>query len=222
MDIPFNALPEARQREIGELILRFSKGEGMHASAIAGLHCIRLSAPHAPLPTVYRPSFCVIVQGAKQVLLEDEVYRYAPSQFLAVSVDLPLVGQVLEASAEAPYLCVAIDIDARQIAELIEQVGPIGQAPRDTPRGLFVGELDEATQDTVLRLARLLATPHEIPVLAPLLMRPLRCMHRADGHGRQPHAQDRAGHPAHPQPARRADPHRGARLTGAHEPLGLA
>lgn len=171
MDIPFNALLEARQREIGELILRFSKGEGMHASAIAGLHCIRLSAPHAPLPTVYRPSFCVIVQGAKQVLLEDEVYRYAPSQFLAVSVDLPLVGQVLEASAEAPYLCVAIDIDARQIAKLIEQVGPIGQAPRDTPRGLFVGDLDEATQDTVLRLARLLATPREIPVLAPLLMR---------------------------------------------------
>lgn len=171
MDMPINHLFEARQREIGELVLRFSKDEGMHASAIGGLHCIRLSAPHAPLPTVYRPSFCVIVQGAKQVLLEDEVYRYAPSQFLAVSVDLPLVGQVLEASAEAPYLCVAIDIDARQIAELIEQVGPIGQAPRDTPRGLFVGALDEATQDTVLRLARLLATPREIPVLAPLLMR---------------------------------------------------
>lgn len=171
MDMPINHLFEARQREIGELVLRFSKAEGMHASAIAGLHCIRLSAPHAPLPTVYRPSFCVIVQGAKQVLLEEEIYRYAPSQFLAVSVDLPLVGQVLEASAEAPYLCVAIDIDARQIAELIEQVGPIGQAPRDTPRGLFVGELDESTQDTVLRLARLLATPREIPVLAPLLMR---------------------------------------------------
>ncbi|MBE5314927.1 MAG: AraC family transcriptional regulator [Xanthomonadales bacterium] len=171
MDIPFDALAEARQREIGELVLRFSSGEGMHASAVAGLHCIRLSAPYAPLPTVYRPSFCVIVQGAKQVLLEEEVYRYAPSQFLAVSVDLPLVGQVLEASADAPYLCVAIDIDARQIAELVEQGGPIGPAPRDTPRGLFVGELDEATQDTVLRLARLLATPREIPVLAPLLMR---------------------------------------------------
>jgi AraC-like DNA-binding protein len=171
MDMPIHHAFEARQNEIGELILRFSKGEGMHASAIAGLHCIRLSAPHAPLPTVYRPSFCVIVQGAKQVLLEDEVYRYAPSQFLAVSVDLPLVGQVLEASAEAPYLCVAIDIDAHQIAELFEQVGPIGPAPRDTPRGLFVGALDEATQDTVLRLARLLAAPREIPVLAPLLMR---------------------------------------------------
>lgn len=166
-----NASFEARQREIGELVQRFSRGDGMHATAIAGLHCIQLSAPHAPLPTVYRPSFCVIVQGVKQVLLEDEIYRYAPSQFLAVSVDLPLVGQVLEASADAPYLCVAIDIDSHQIADLIEQVEPIQPVGGQTQRGLFVGALDAATQDTVLRLARLLATPREIAVLAPMLLR---------------------------------------------------
>jgi AraC-like DNA-binding protein len=171
MDNPINELFEARQREIGDLVNRFSSGDGIHASAIPGLHCIRLSTPQAQLPAVYRPSFCVIVQGAKQVLLEDEIYRYVPSQFLAVSVDLPLVGQVLEASADAPYLCLAIDIDSRQIADLIAQVGHVERARRETSRGLFVGELDSATQDTVLRLARLLATPREIPVLAPMLLR---------------------------------------------------
>jgi AraC-like DNA-binding protein len=171
MDRPINALFEARQRELGELITRFSSGDGIHASGIAGLQCIRLSAPHAQLPTVYRPSFCVIVQGVKQVLLEDEVYRYKPSQFLAVSVDLPLVGQVLEASVEEPYLCLVIDIDARQIAELVSALEPLERARGDTQRGLFVGQLDDAIQDTVLRLARLLATPREIPVLAPLLTR---------------------------------------------------
>lgn len=171
MDMPINALFEDRQREIGALIDRFSSGDGIHASAIPGLQCIRLSMPNALLPAVYRPSFCVIVQGVKQVLLEAEIYRYAPSQFLAVSVDLPLVGQVLEASPDTPYLCVAIDIDAHQIADLIEQIEPIARAPRDTPRGLFVGALDVATQDTVLRLVRLLATPREIPVLAPMLLR---------------------------------------------------
>ena len=83
------------------------------------------------LPSVYQPSICVIVQGAKQVLLEDEIYRYAPPQFLAVSVDLPLLGQVTEASAEKPYLCLAIDIDARQIADLIAQSGDAsGRAAR--------------------------------------------------------------------------------------------
>jgi transcriptional regulator GlxA family with amidase domain len=36
---------------------------------------------------------------------------------------------------------------------------------------LFVGELDAATLDTAVRLARLLETPRDIPVLAPLMLR---------------------------------------------------
>jgi AraC-like DNA-binding protein len=171
MDLPINALFERRQREIGALVEKFSSGEGIHPTAIPGLHCIRLSAPHLQLPTVYRPSICVIVQGAKQVLLGEEIYRYAPPQFLAVSVDLPLVGQVIEASREAPYLCLAIDLDARQIADLIEPAGVATKSRGETSRGVFVGELDGATQEAVLRLARLLETPRDIPVLAPMILR---------------------------------------------------
>ena len=168
-----NDLTAAGQRELAELVEKYSSGEGMHASTIAGVHCIKLSEPHVQLPSVYQPCVCVIVQGAKQVLLEDEIYRYAPPQFLAVSVDLPLVGQVVEASAQAPYLCLAIDIDAKQISDLISQTEDAKWSRGETSRGLFVGELDAPTQDAVLRLARLLDTPRDIPVLAPLALREL-------------------------------------------------
>jgi AraC-like DNA-binding protein len=171
MNSQINNLFAARLRELGALVQRYSSGEGMHPTTIAGVHGIRLSAPQVQLPAVYRPCFCVIVQGAKQVLLQDEIYRYAPSQFIAVAVDLPLVGQVLEASADAPYLCLAIDLDARQIADLIAHTGAPPRPRGDPARGLFVGELDADTLDTVLRLARLLDSPREIPVLAPLLLR---------------------------------------------------
>ena len=164
-------LDSAPLAELGALIARYSNGDGMHASAIGGLHCIRLSEPHLQLPSVYQPSICVIVQGTKQVLLEEEIYRYVPSQFLAVSVDLPLLGQVTVASAEQPYLCLAIDIDARQIADLIAQSGDAGWSRGETSRGLFVGNLDDAMLDAVLRLARLLDSPRDIAVLAPLMMR---------------------------------------------------
>ena len=171
MQNQINGLLDPGQRELAGVVARYSNGDGMHASAIDGLHCIRLSEPHLQLPTVYRPCVCVIVQGAKQVLLENEIYRYAPPQFLAVSVDLPLVGQVVEASREKPYLCLAIDIDARQITDLIAQSGDASWSRGETSRGVFVGDLDAATQDSVLRLARLLDTPRDIPALAPLAMR---------------------------------------------------
>src|SRR6185369_16833746 len=159
------------QRELTALVDKYSNGDGIHPSAIGGVHCIKLSEPHQQLPSVYHPCVCVIVQGTKQVLLEEEIYRYAPPQFLAVSVDLPLVGQVVEASLDAPYLCLAIDIDARQIADLIASSGDAGWSRGETARGLFVGDLDAGMQDSVLRLARLLETPRDIPVLAPLAMR---------------------------------------------------
>jgi AraC-like DNA-binding protein len=166
-----NELMTAGQRELGGLVSKYSEGDGMHRTAIPGLHCIKLSELQMQLPSVYQPSICVIVQGAKQVLLEDEIYRYAPPQFLAVSVDLPLVGQVIEATRDAPYLCLAIDIDARTIADLITQSGDASWSRGDTSRGLFVGELDAAMQDSALRLTRLLETPRDIPVLAPLMLR---------------------------------------------------
>ena len=87
-----NELTAAGQRELAALVDKYSNGDGIHASAISGVQCIKLSEPHLQLPSVYQPCVCVIVQGTKQVLLEDEIYRYAPPQFLAVSVDLPLVA----------------------------------------------------------------------------------------------------------------------------------
>src|SRR6186713_1112974 len=140
--------------ELGALVGKHSPGDGMHKTSVGGLICIRLSEPHMQLPSVYQPSICVIVQGEKQVLLEDEIYRYAPPQFLAVSVDLPLLGQVTAASAQAPYLCLAIDLDARTIADLLAQSDGAGWSRSETARGLFVGDLDDATLESVVRLAR--------------------------------------------------------------------
>jgi AraC-like DNA-binding protein len=158
-------------KELATLVRKFAGAEGMHPTAIGGLYCIQLSEPHVQLPTVYQPSICVIVQGAKQVLLEDEIYTYAPPQFLAVSVDLPLVGKVIDASADKPYLCLAIDIDARTMADLIAQSGDASWSRGETARGLFVGDMDTDLQQCALRLARLLETPRDIPVLAPLVLR---------------------------------------------------
>jgi len=171
MTTEINTVGSAQRQELATLIHKHSSGDGIHATPIQGLFCIRLSAPDLKLPSVYQPSICLIVQGAKQVLLDEEIYHYAPPQFLAVSVDLPLLGQVVEASKERPYLCLQIQLDPRQIGELIAQSGDAAWTRGDTERGLFVGVLDSATQEAALRLARLLDTPRDIPMLAPMMLR---------------------------------------------------
>lgn len=162
---------EFQQKELASLIDKFSNGGGIHKTAVPRLNVIKMSDVNMRLPTVYNPSLCVIVQGKKQVLLEDEIYRYAPSQYLVVSVDLPVIGQITKASEAEPYLCLQVDIDQRQLGELMIEAQQVTAAKSATGRGLFVGKVDAALSDCVLRLARLLETPRDIPLLAPMITR---------------------------------------------------
>lgn len=158
--------------------------DGIHPTAIAGMTCLRLSETLARLPNVLTPSLCVIAQGSKRVYLEDEVYAYRPSQYLAVSVDLTVIGEVTEGSEAQPYLCLQIELDPLLLAELLLEC-PVADARKAvTPRGIFVGELDETLGDCVLRLARLLDTPQDISLVAPLVKREIHYRLLTGPHGR--------------------------------------
>ncbi len=169
--------------ELATLVDRYSSGDGSHSTAVTGLKCLKFSAVNMATPTVYNPSICVVAQGSKKVLLEGEAFRYAPAQYLAVSVDLPLLGQVIEASARKPYLCLQIDLDPRLMSEFISQSGSEAWAQGETARGLFVGKLDESMIDAILRLARLLDAPKDIPALAPMRMREFHYRMLSGAHG---------------------------------------
>jgi AraC-like DNA-binding protein len=157
--------------ELAGMVGRHAPTDGLHETAIRGLYCMRMSDPSAPVPAVYNPCLCVVVQGSKQVLLEDEIYHYRPTHYLAVSVDLPVLGQVVHASRTEPYLCVKIDLDAHVVTEILSQSRSMPAAAAATPRGLFLGKMDDALLGAVLRLVRLLDTSEDIPVLAPMILR---------------------------------------------------
>jgi AraC-like DNA-binding protein len=169
--------PEVERRllELAALIERFTGEDGMRATAMNGLSLIRSSRPTEPLHTVYTPALCIIAQGRKQVMLAEELYFYGPGRHLVVTVDLPLVGEVIEASKERPYLCLALDLEPGDIGALLTEPGlprpsaaPSSEAEE---RGLFVSRTDLPLMDAALRLVRLLETPRDIPILAPLAAR---------------------------------------------------
>ena len=104
-------------------------------------------------------------------MLENEIYSYTPSEYLVVSVDLPVVGQVVEASVAAPYLCMQIDIDLHLMSELLTHDAQMQFSNTAIGRGIFVGRLDAALLDSALRLVSLLDKPDETAFVAPLILR---------------------------------------------------
>ncbi|MBC9251823.1 AraC family transcriptional regulator [Pseudomonas alcaligenes] len=157
--------------ELTQLLARLTPAEGINPSAIGPLVLFRSSQPSAITHALYQPALCIIAQGSKVVRLEGEEYVYDPLNFLVASVTLPVTGEVTEASADRPYLSLRLDIDPAEIASLIAAAGPIGVPSQSSGRGLHVDRLDAALLDAVLRLVRLLDSPRDIAMLAPLIQR---------------------------------------------------
>jgi AraC-like DNA-binding protein len=163
--------------ELAALIERHTGSDGAQQTAIPRLMFARASCSQHPVHAVCEPAFCVLAQGSKRVLLGDEVYVYDSGRYLIVAQNLPVSGQVIDASPEAPYLGLRLDFDVKDIAALALTM-KLGEAapPRGTSnsqRGLCTGELSTALLEPLLRLVRLLDTPEDVPALAPLICREL-------------------------------------------------
>jgi AraC-like DNA-binding protein len=140
-------------------------------TSIPSLALYRRTTPSAPTSCMYDPSVALIVQGSKRVLLGDDAYLYDECQFLVASVDLPAIGEILEASREKPFLALMMKIDQRVVTDLMVE-GRI-PPPRNEPtgRGMTVGEASLPLLQAFLRLVELLDEPNDIPALAPLIQR---------------------------------------------------
>ena len=136
-----------------------------------GLHLFRFSSPTKPVHVVHEPTFCVIAQGSKVIHLGDKRYRYDPAHYLLTSVGLPVVAQVVEASAARPYLGLRLDLDPSLISSVMVEVARPSPHADPNMNAMDVSLLDEGLLDAVVRLVRLLDSPAEFRVLAPLVTR---------------------------------------------------
>jgi AraC-like DNA-binding protein len=161
---------QANREELVERIARAIRQDGT-AQPLQGLHLYRHSFPLEQVYSVVEPSLCVVAQGSKEFLLGDSRYLYDPLHYLLVTVDLPNVGQVLEASQERPFLSLRLELAPTLVGEVLVEVGH--SSPRDYAevRAIDVSPLDGHLLDAVVRVMRLLDSPAEARVLLPLITR---------------------------------------------------
>src|ERR1700742_4756903 len=91
------------------------------ATVISGLSLHRRVAPTAPCSMTYEPGMTVLAQGRKRVDLGPTTFLYGGTRYLLTSVDLPIVSQILEASAESPCLAMSLKLDMPVIRELVSR-----------------------------------------------------------------------------------------------------
>ncbi len=156
---------------LASLIRAHTPHDGRFDLRIPGVHASRVSRTNAQMVhAMARPALCIVAQGAKSVLLGQEVYEYDASRMLVFSVDLPVAGQVTRASPSEPYLGFKLDLDPHKIAELVLKVYPHGVPRVQERRAVYVGQANMAIVSAATRLLELMAQPGDAQLLAPLVV----------------------------------------------------
>jgi len=161
--------------ELAALLDRLSAalGDGIHGTAVPNVAVVRSEVKSEQRHTIYRPSVCIVAQGAKRSIAGRSVLDYGPGQYLTVAVELPVLGQVIKASSAAPYLCLKVELDPAMLSDiLLQHVMPVS-ASAESSLGLEVSRVPPEILDAAMRLAKLMDSPERIGALAPLYQREL-------------------------------------------------
>jgi len=157
--------------KLARRIAAYAPHDGVFDLSIPGLHASRYSRIHADcVHALHLPALCIIVQGAKSVIVGEEVYEYDTTRMLVFSVALPVAAQVTQASYSEPYLGFRLDLDPHKVAELVLKVFPQGLPPVPERRAVYVAPLDPSIVNAATRLMECLAQPGDVELLAPLVV----------------------------------------------------
>ena len=165
------AASEPDVARLATLIRAYAPHDGSFALQIPGLYAGRYSRINPECVHALRlPCLSIIAQGAKNVIVGQEVYEYDPSRMLVYSVALPVAAQITQASHSEPYLSLRLDIEPQKIAELVLKVYPRGVPPVQERRAVYITAVDANVVNAAIRLMESLAQPGDAELLGPLVV----------------------------------------------------
>ncbi|HCG8157820.1 TPA: AraC family transcriptional regulator [Vibrio parahaemolyticus] len=156
---------------LAEQIQKWTGDATQFDTEIPGLKLSRWTTPTQPTSYSHNPSICLIAQGKKRVLLGEDSFTYDTNHFLISSVNLPITANIVEATEEAPYLGLIMELDLQEISQLIVDSELSFNSSKEAQKGIAVGELSGSLQSAFVRLMALLDEPDNIKILAPVIKR---------------------------------------------------
>ena len=152
-------------------IARWTDSNENTVTMIPGLAFFRSEEPTQPFSGMYEPSICLVAQGAKRVILGEDMYVYDERHYLITSIHLPTVVQVMEANPAKPYLGLVLKLDLREISQLMVDSKLPPPREQQSSRGMAIGEVTLPLLTAFQRLIELLDEQQDIPILAPIIRR---------------------------------------------------
>lgn len=140
-------------------------------TGLPGLFVIVAEAQSSLIHSIYEPSICIVLQGAKFSQLGGQAFLYGAGECLITSLEVPVRARIVEACERTPYIAIVLRIDPKVVAELLLELVHGDTQTAAVPAALCVHPLSEDLIDPLERLLALAGSPRDIPVLGPMIRR---------------------------------------------------
>jgi AraC-like DNA-binding protein len=164
---------DALKAAVRKYASRHCDPDGLALTPVPGLRMMCVETPRGALHSTYKPLVCLVLQGAKNLIVGTDEQTFHQGQSVIVSADMPVTGRIVQASRTQPYLAVAVELDMSILRDIAIHLGSAPARPPRETRVLFVDETHDAMLDCAMRLMRLLDRPEAIPLLHPGIVREL-------------------------------------------------
>ncbi len=145
--------------------------DGVMAAVVDGVYLTRSSTTDVPRQASNQPVFCVVAQGAKELMVNAQPYRCFPGNYLLCTLGIPMSGKITKASEDAPYLGMSMVLDFAEIAAVMRDAGLSGASDQQRCTAVAVYKMMDDLLDAVGRLADVLQQSEHLPVMAPMIRR---------------------------------------------------
>ena len=144
---------------------------GALPTAVPGLRLMRAFDRVPPRQMIYKPSLCIVAQGAKQMLAGNTMVTYGEMQSLVITVEAPVLGTILDASAERPFVGANLELDPEIILDVLTRLGDLAERRGKPELGWLVADMNAQISGAIIRLVELSDRPEAVGILQPAIMR---------------------------------------------------
>ncbi len=159
-----------QMKELINLVKIIPLNEGVNLTKVDILSIRKHSAP-VTAHSIFKPLFCLNLQGDKILEIGEEKYEYKAGQYILASAELALTGHVKNVNSQKPYYGIIIDIYPIMIVEVINEITFYNTKNLSPKRALTINDANVKLLDAVKRLLETLENDENSKVLAKLYIK---------------------------------------------------
>ncbi|XDD54412.1 AraC family transcriptional regulator N-terminal domain-containing protein [Leptospira sp. WS4.C2] len=161
---------QKNNEEIAKILTGILPKEINLETEIPGVTLFRIDRSFLRVPLTYYPRIILMAQGKKRVFIGEDTYTYDPTQYLVLSVPIPLECDAV-ADVNKPILGFGIDVDPAEVAEILLLTEEAKYSGENLPKGIYGASVTEEISNASLRLIQTLTSKTDSLVLGKSIVR---------------------------------------------------